>query len=557
MKKILFLLIALVPVMAFGQSVGNTPKGKIVIKESTDKQPPVIVVDSPPVTQGSLLRMKANRITVSGSVADKEGIAELTINSKPIVVNDQNRFSTILDLARGYNSVSITATDKNKNSASLEFTIEMSDDFKGPVITVSQPKLTPGAPYITKDGKIPVIMNLSDPSGVRQVLVNGQKSKSIEGGQFYSDPQLQPGLNTVMIDAFDSLDNKSSLSFQVDYITDITPPSFVILDPPTTRGQKIVTSKSTAHILGMAVDDSGILEIFVNRMPADLQETGEFTIDLDLKIGENPVIVSATDSAGNTGIDTFYIVWRQDDLSLVAEYHALVIGIDKYKGVWNPLKNAVNDAKAVEEVLVKDYGFDHVISLYNEEATRANIITALEQLIDSVKKDDNVLIFYSGHGEFNEKLNKGFWVPVDATTSSSAGYISNNDLQTFIAGINSKHTLLVSDACFSGDIFRGRTSELAFEDTEKYFQEVYKRKSRYALTSGGIEPVTDGGREGHSIFSYYFLDKLKQNKSRFFTAGQLFNEIQIPVTNNSEQSPVYQPIKNTGDEGGQFLFIRK
>ncbi|MBN8545912.1 MAG: caspase family protein [Ignavibacteria bacterium] len=557
MKKKTFLLILLAPAMIIGQSVGNTPKGKIVIKESTDKQPPVIAVDSPPVTQGSLLRMKANRITVSGSVADKEGIAELTINSKPIEVNDQNRFSTIIDLVKGYNSVSMWATDKNKNSASLEFTIEMSDDSKGPVITLSQPKLTAGAPYITKEGKIPVIMNLSDPSGVRQVLVNGQKSKSIEGGQFYSDPQLQPGLNTVMIDAFDSLDNKSTVSFQVDYITDITPPSFVILDPPTTRGQKIVISKSTAHIVGMAVDDSGILEVLVNRMPADLQATGEFTIDLNLKIGENPVIVSATDSAGNTGIDTFHIVWRQDDLALVAQYYALVIGIDKYKGVWNPLRNAVNDAKAVEEVLAKDYGFDHVISLYNEEATRANIITALEQLIDSVKKDDNVLIFYSGHGEFNEKLNKGFWVPVDATTSSSAGYISNNDLQTFIAGINSKHTLLVSDACFSGDIFRGRTSELAFEDTEKYFQEVYKRKSRYALTSGGVEPVTDGGREGHSIFSYYFLDKLKQNKSRFFTAGQLFNEIQIPVTNNSEQSPVYQPIKNTGDEGGQFLFIRK
>ncbi|GJQ31282.1 MAG: hypothetical protein HBSAPP04_01210 [Ignavibacteriaceae bacterium] len=462
-----------------------------------------------------------------------------------------------ISLANGINLITIAASDKNNNTARFEFMVELSNDTTGPEIQIAQPKITPGSLYSTKEAKIPVVMNLSDPSGIKLALVNGQKSKSIEGGQYYLDPQLTPGLNTLIIEASDSLENKNSFSFQVWYISDVTPPSFVILEPPATRGQKIITSKSTAHIVGMAVDDSGILEVFVNRQPAEMHETGEFSIDLDLKIGENPVIVAATDSAGNTGIDTFYIVWRQDDMALIAEYHALIIGIDNYKGFWSPLKNAVNDAKAVEEILLSEYGFTNIISFYNEDATRANIITALEQLIDSVKKDDNVLIFYSGHGQYNEKLSKGFWVPVDATTNSSAGFISNNDLQTYIAGINSKHTLLVSDACFSGDIFRGNSTEPEFEQSEKYFQEVYKRKSRYALTSGGVEPVTDGGKEGHSVFSFYFIESLKMNRSKFFTAGQLFNEIQIPVTNNSEQSPVYQPIKNTGDEGGQFLFIRK
>jgi len=38
---------------------------------------------------------------------------------------------------------------------------------------------------------------------------------------------------------------------------------------------------------------------------------------------------------------------------------------------------------------------------------------------------------------------------------------------------------------------------------------------------------------------------------------QLFANILIPVTNNSNQSPKFQPIKNTGDEGGQFIFIKK
>ncbi|MFC2137067.1 peptidase C14, partial [Bacteroidota bacterium] len=149
------------------------------------------------------------------------------------------------------------------------------------------------------------------------------------------------------------------------------------------------------------------------------------------------------------------------------------------------------------------------------------------------------------------------WVPVDAATNSMSAYISNSDIQTFLGGIKSKHTLLVSDACFSGDIFRGRTMQIPFEDSERYYREVSSLSSRKAITSGGIEPVMDGGRDGHSVFAYYFLKNLENNQNRFFDAGQLFEKIKIPIINNSEQSPQFNPIKNTGDEGGQFIFIRK
>ncbi len=194
---------------------------------------------------------------------------------------------------------------------------------------------------------------------------------------------------------------------------------------------------------------------------------------------------------------------------------------------------------------------------YNEGATRENIFKEMKWLVENVKEKDNVFIYYSGHGEFEQTLNKGYWVPVDAQTTSIYKYISNSDIQTFLGGIKSKHTLLVSDACFSGDIFRGKTISVPFEDSEKYYSKVNNLISRQAITSGGIEPVMDGGRDGHSVFTYYFLKILKNNDSKYFDAGQLYNEIKIPITNNSDQSPKLQPIKNTGDEGGQFIFIRK
>ena len=239
------------------------------------------------------------------------------------------------------------------------------------------------------------------------------------------------------------------------------------------------------------------------------------------------------------------------------KYYALIIGIDSYSGVWAPLKNAVNDAKAIEAVLREKYRMDDITSLYDAEATGENIIKALEGLVAKVKQDDNVFIFYSGHGEFKKELNKGFWVPVDAESESTYKYISNSDIQTFLGAIKSQHTLLIADACFSGDIFRGKTISVPFEASEKYYQKVNKLESRQAMTSGGIEPVMDGGKDGHSVFTYYLLQSLQNNESKYFDAGQLYNDLKIPVTNNSEQSPQLQPVKNTGDAGGQYIFIKK
>ena len=250
------------------------------------------------------------------------------------------------------------------------------------------------------------------------------------------------------------------------------------------------------------------------------------------------------------------VTYSAKDLQF-GDYYALIIGIDSYTGQWRPLKNAVGDAKAIQQLLQSKYKFDYLKVLYNEQATRMNIIKELEWLVQNVKPTDNLLIYYSGHGEFNQTLNKGYWVPVDATAASTSYYISNSDIQTFLGGIKSKHTLLISDACFSGDIFRGNTVSVPFEESDKYYAKVNSVSSRKAITSGGVEPVMDGGREGHSVFAYYLLKSLSGNEKKYYDASQLFDNIKIPVLNNSDQSPQFNAIKNAGDEGGQFIFLKK
>jgi hypothetical protein len=244
--------------------------------------------------------------------------------------------------------------------------------------------------------------------------------------------------------------------------------------------------------------------------------------------------------------------------SLVSgRYFALIIGIDKYRGDWRPLKNAVNDARGLADVLKKIYAFEKIITLYDNQATRVEIINQFEWLVQNVKDTDNVFIFYSGHGDFKQELNKGYWVPYDAVSQSTAQFISNNDIQTYLGGIKSKHTLLISDACFSGDLFRGKTVTVPFENNDKYYQKVFGLSSRQALTSGGIEPVADGGKNGHSVFTYYLIKAFSDNQNKYFDAYSLYEKLRVPVINNSDQTPFFNPIKNTGDEGGEFVFIKK
>lgn len=242
---------------------------------------------------------------------------------------------------------------------------------------------------------------------------------------------------------------------------------------------------------------------------------------------------------------------------LIGDYYALIIGIDDYYGDFDPLKNAVRDAETIEKTLKGKYKFDHFITLFNREATRIRILEAFEELSRRVNPNDNVFIYYSGHGEFKQQFNRGYWVPVDARSNSISELISNNDIQTALTGIRSKHTLLVSDACFAGEIFRGEVLQIPFENSERYYRQVHDRPSRKAITSGGIEPVMDSGKDGHSVFAYYLIRTLQENNATFYDASQLYDRIKIPVTNNSDQQPNFHPIKNTGDEGGQFIFIQK
>ncbi|MHC4270020.1 MAG: caspase family protein, partial [Planctomycetota bacterium] len=172
-----------------------------------------------------------------------------------------------------------------------------------------------------------------------------------------------------------------------------------------------------------------------------------------------------------------------------------VIGINKYSE-WPRLNTAVNDARKVKDILLKRYYFDkyHVIELYDEEATRRNILAKLRYLSRRVGPEDSVVVFYSGHGSVGSERREGSWVPVEGSVKDRSSWITNQEIRNYlkIDSIKAKHVLLIVDSCFSGGSFsayRGRLPRV----TDKVIQQAYKEASRQVITTGGIKPVIADG----------------------------------------------------------------
>ncbi len=239
-------------------------------------------------------------------------------------------------------------------------------------------------------------------------------------------------------------------------------------------------------------------------------------------------------------------------------YYALIIGIDDYQFNEDDLVDLgqpVADATSLRKTLIESYTFEPENIIFLKNATRSKIINALEAISATITEKDNLLVFYAGHGVWDEKLEIGYWLPSDATMLSKANWLSNSRVRDYISGIKTKHTLLITDACFSGSIFKTRSVELSAEENTlqvEGFVKVYRLPSRKAMTSGTLTTVPD-----QSTFMRYLIRRLKENQKNYISARQVFTQVETAVINNSTNVPQYGTIQNAGDEGGDFIFIRK
>lgn len=249
----------------------------------------------------------------------------------------------------------------------------------------------------------------------------------------------------------------------------------------------------------------------------------------------------------------------------IGTYRALLIGVDDYaanSGIPD-LATPTRDVERLRGVLVQKYAFEesNVRVLSGATATREAILRALDQLSAASGPDDAVLIYYAGHGSYNEQAMQGYWLPADATAASRASWISNADVSDTLRAMPARHVMLLVDSCFAGSLLTTREVGVAEKvlTEEVQIRKLSSKRSRYVITSGGVEPVADQYRgTGSSIFNYFLVQLLADQDSEYVNLLSLFPELERLVTNNNEaQQPDYGPLKVVGDEGGRLLLVNR
>ncbi|MDD2500820.1 MAG: DUF1566 domain-containing protein [Geobacter sp.] len=274
-----------------------------------------------------------------------------------------------------------------------------------------------------------------------------------------------------------------------------------------------------------------------------------------------PLISHAADTRGLRVVAKDPATNQTAEIKLYNKSYAVIIGIDRYKNLSpdRQLKNAVKDARGIEATIRKQYRFDQIFTLHDEQATRDGIMRLLTaELPKVIGKEDALFIFWAGHGnqEKTDDGDLGYLIPFDGNSDGIYGNITMSQLKDDISrAIPAKHIFYAFDACYSG-LLTTRGVDVKASRNLGYLKTITKERVRQVLTAGSKgQEALDGGPRGHSVFTGRLIEVLEATGD-YITA----NEIQAIL-----KERVYQDARARGHEqtpgfgalygGGDFVFI--
>lgn len=345
-------------------------------------------------------------------------------------------------------------------------------------------------------------------------------------------------------------------SEETQYFPDNSPPVIKIIHPNIRQGNYYKCQISELDLIGEITDESGIKFVTVNSDIRKLNEEGIFSTRVKLEPGINQLRLVAMDKSDNVKEQILLFDYQPPTVSLadringISTYYGLIIAIDEYNDYNLPkLDNPILDAERLYDVLTSKYTFNESNMTFLRNARREDIIKNLDMLSQKVTPNDNLLIYYAGHGWWDADAKNGYWLPSDAESSIKTNWFRNSTLVDYLKEIKSRHTLLIADACFGGSIFKTRS---VMVKKDRAYERLYDLTSRKAMTSGTLTEVPD-----ESSFAQYLVERLDENEAKYLTSEELFISFKLAVINNSNAVPKYGEISNVGDEGGDFIFLRK
>lgn len=356
-------------------------------------------------------------------------------------------------------------------------------------------------------------------------------------------------------------------------------PQVSLIDPPLTATRDIVpvatAREGERQVIGQVVAPAGAVSVTINQTPVQLNEHGVFTHRIAIAAGETPVSIVAVDRQGKRAELSFVMraaaaapaainaslpATRAPEVAVdFGDFHALIIGNNDYQFLPD-LASPVNDATELAAILERRYGFKTTVLL---NATRYEILSALNELREKLTTRDNLLLYFAGHGELDEVNQRGHWLPVDAERHSTANWIPTTAVTDILNIMRARQILVVVDSCYAGALTRSAMGRLrtgmTFEERLHWFRTMANKRSRTVLTSGGLAPVMDAGGGRHSVFAKALLEVLASS-NEVLDGQRLHREVAARVAYAAanmqfDQVPEYAPIRYAGHEAGEFFLV--
>ncbi len=236
------------------------------------------------------------------------------------------------------------------------------------------------------------------------------------------------------------------------------------------------------------------------------------TFEINLVPGDNEISVSAYSNGDiESGQKTINLIYK--GLQKTADCYLLSIGINRYENENMNLSYARPDAQAFASFLKSkgDKLFSKIYSytIYDKDATKARILSTIDEITRIIKKEDVFIFFYAGHGSSED--NVFYFITSEVTGLYQQDKLKSalrvNELQEKFKLLPSLKQVIFIDACHSGGsvealAMRGATEEKALAQLSRSSGVHVMASSESDQQSAEIKSL------GHGVFTYVLLEAL-------------------------------------------------
>lgn len=280
------------------------------------------------------------------------------------------------------------------------------------------------------------------------------------------------------------------------------------------KGELPLTEVRFSIMDGDNIEKVKSMELSANATVFDIKQP------LRLLDGQHVLKITAKNSRGGQVSSSRTILIGKDAIadavSIDRKDYAILFATDKYDH-WADLVNPVEDAHAIANELKTRYGFE--VEVVENPSQEDVFIKIADYVQKKFKPQDQLMIFFAGHGYFDDTFGEGFVVASNSLENDKAktSYISHSRLRSVINNIPCEHIFLTMDVCFGGTFDpviareRGPGSAYTEASASEFLVRKLSYKTRKYLTSGGKTYVSDGVAGKHSPFALKVLQALKDN----------------------------------------------